>query len=50
MVRLILTLTPVVCILAGIAFSSVFEKYLVEETNSKRPVDSKESKETSGLF
>ena len=28
MVRLMLTLTPVVCVLAGIAFSRLFEQYL----------------------
>merc|ERR1739838_1053797 len=31
MVRLMLTLTPCVCILAAIAFSTLFEKYLKEE-------------------
>ncbi len=33
MVRLILTLTPVVCVLAAIAFSSLFEIYLKDEEN-----------------
>jgi len=32
MVRLMLTLTPAVCILSGIAFSKIFENYLKEET------------------
>lgn len=31
MVRLMLTLTPAVCILAGIAFSKIFENYLKED-------------------
>lgn len=50
MVRLMLTLTPVVCILSGVAFSCIFEKYMIEETDTKRSVDSKESKEASGLL
>lgn len=33
MVRLMLTLTPAVCILSGIAFSKIFENYLKEETS-----------------
>lgn len=32
MVRLMLTLTPAVCILSGIAFSKIFENYLKEES------------------
>ncbi|KAK3867873.1 hypothetical protein Pcinc_026702 [Petrolisthes cinctipes] len=36
MVRLMLTLTPVVCVLGGIAFSTLFEVYLKEE-ESHRP-------------
>lgn len=31
MVRLMLTLTPAVCILSGIAFSKIFENYLKED-------------------
>ena len=31
MVRLMLTLTPCVCVLAAIAFSTLFERYLKEE-------------------
>lgn len=42
MVRLMLTLTPVVCILAGIAFSNIFDKYLVDETDCKKNAESKE--------
>jgi len=33
MVRLMLTLTPAVCILGGIAFSKIFENYLKEESS-----------------
>lgn len=32
MVRLMLTLTPAVCILGGIVFSKIFENYLKEES------------------
>lgn len=39
MVRLMLTLTPVVCILAAIAFSVTLDNYLVDET----PPPNKES-------
>ena len=35
MVRLMLTLTPVVCILAAIAFSQLFELYLKDEDSDK---------------
>jgi len=34
MVRLILTLTPVVCVLAGIAFSRLFESFMKEEAST----------------
>uniref|UniRef100_A0A915DK88 dolichyl-diphosphooligosaccharide--protein glycotransferase n=1 Tax=Ditylenchus dipsaci TaxID=166011 RepID=A0A915DK88_9BILA len=47
MVRLMLTLTPVVCILAGIAFSTIFEKYMIEEGDCKKNGDLKETKETT---
>ncbi|KAI1721475.1 oligosaccharyl transferase STT3 subunit domain-containing protein [Ditylenchus destructor] len=47
MVRLMLTLTPVVCILAGIAFSTIFDKYMVEEGECKRNGDIKDSKEAT---
>lgn len=33
MVRLMLTLTPCVCVLSAIAFSSLFERYLKEDEN-----------------
>uniref|UniRef100_A0AC35EZF0 Dolichyl-diphosphooligosaccharide--protein glycotransferase n=1 Tax=Panagrolaimus sp. PS1159 TaxID=55785 RepID=A0AC35EZF0_9BILA len=32
MVRLMLTLTPVVCVLAGVAFSELFEKYMINDS------------------
>lgn len=37
MVRLMLTLTPVVCMLSAIAFSSVFEHYLGDDTKKENP-------------
>jgi len=40
MVRLMLTLTPVVCMLSGIAFSIILELYLREENGS--PVEAEE--------
>merc|ERR1712110_1404142 len=39
MVRLMLTLTPCVCILAAIAFSTLFEKYLKEEDVAAEAVE-----------
>lgn len=39
MVRLMLTLTPVVCILSGIAFSGLLELFLRED-DTPRPGDS----------
>ncbi|XP_059483422.1 dolichyl-diphosphooligosaccharide--protein glycosyltransferase subunit STT3B [Neocloeon triangulifer] len=42
MVRLMLTLTPVVCILAGVAFSRLFELYLKDE-DPKVPIDEADS-------
>lgn len=48
MVRLMLTLTPVVCVLAAIAFSKTFEIYLKDDTpkssskeTSEEPAESK---------
>lgn len=43
MVRLMLTLTPVVCILAAIAFSVTLDNYLVDD----RPSQNKESEAAS---
>uniref|UniRef100_A0AAY4BN07 Dolichyl-diphosphooligosaccharide--protein glycosyltransferase subunit STT3B n=1 Tax=Denticeps clupeoides TaxID=299321 RepID=A0AAY4BN07_9TELE len=37
MVRLMLTLTPVVCMLSAIAFSSVFERYLGDDMKRENP-------------
>jgi len=37
MVRLMLTLTPVVCVLAGIAFSRLFEVFLRDDTQQRDP-------------
>ncbi len=42
-VRLILTLTPVVCVLSAIGFSRVFELYLKEDTDT-RPKEKVEKK------
>ncbi len=36
MVRLMLTLTPVVCILSGIVFAHTYERYLFDETATKQ--------------
>ncbi|KAL5010508.1 hypothetical protein ScPMuIL_012813 [Solemya velum] len=47
MVRLMLTLTPIVCVLAAIAFSKTFEAYLKDETpksSTKESGDSLENK------
>ncbi|VDK58447.1 unnamed protein product [Gongylonema pulchrum] len=45
MVRLMLTLTPVVCVLSGIAFSHTYERYLFDESEqSKSSSDEEESK------
>lgn len=37
MVRLMLTLTPVVCMLSAVAFSSVFEHYLGDDAKRQSP-------------
>lgn len=46
MVRLMLTLTPAVCILGGIAFSKIFENYLKEDgpviNNGTKSVEEKQ--------
>jgi len=46
MVRLMLTLTPAVCILSGIAFSKIFENYLKEDgpvtSNGTKTVEEKQ--------
>jgi len=47
MVRLMLTLTPAVCILSGIAFSKIFENYLKEDgpvtSNGTKTIEEKQS-------
>lgn len=47
MVRLMLTLTPAVCILGGIAFSKIFENYLKEDSimisNGTKVIEDKQS-------
>jgi len=45
MVRLMLTLTPVVCMLAGIAFSCLLEVFLKEDSSSNKSTD--ETEDTS---
>lgn len=49
MVRLMLTFTPVVCVLAGIAFSNIFEKYMFDEATIKRD-ESAITKEEKRLY
>lgn len=46
MVRLMLTLTPVVCVLAGIAFSHTYEKFMLDEGENKRNGDGKDGMRT----
>lgn len=46
MVRLMLTLTPVVCILSGIAFSGLMELFLREDDNI-RSEDSEEEEQST---
>lgn len=60
MVRLMLTLTPVVCILSAIAFSVTLDNYLVddkpttkseeEEIESQRPTEEQERKNKKELY
>ena len=45
MVRLMLTLTPIVCVLAAIAFSKTFEVYSKDDSpKTKQKEDSQETK------
>ena len=44
-----LTLTPIVCVLSGIAFSSIFEKYATEDNEVKKSAEIKELKDTNGI-
>ncbi|CAK5085693.1 unnamed protein product [Meloidogyne enterolobii] len=48
MVRLMLTLTPVVCVLSGIAFSCIFEKYMLEDVEQKKAGEGKDLKDGMG--
>uniref|UniRef100_A0A915BMQ0 dolichyl-diphosphooligosaccharide--protein glycotransferase n=3 Tax=Parascaris univalens TaxID=6257 RepID=A0A915BMQ0_PARUN len=48
MVRLMLTLTPVVCVLSGIAFSYTYEKYLVDD--GEQPKSGSEEEESKHLY
>lgn len=41
MVRLMLTLTPAVCILGGIVFSKIFENYLKEDISPVTSINTK---------
>lgn len=53
MVRLMLTLTPIVCVAAAIAFSKAFEIYLKDDTpksSSKPSLDVQESKPDSKYY
>lgn len=47
MVRLMLTLTPVVCMLSGVAFSVILEMYLREE-DSASPAEVEEEESSQG--
>lgn len=49
MVRLILTLTPCVCVLAAIAFSKTFDYYLYDETLTQTPIES-ETEQSKRLY
>ena len=48
MVRLMLTLTPCVCVLAAIAFSKLFNLYLNEDKNQKKQDGEASDDETDG--
>lgn len=50
MVRLMLTLTPVVCILAAIAFSKVFSIYLKDDSRNDTPEEDEEEKEKNDKY
>lgn len=51
MVRLMLTLTPVVCVLAAIAFSKVFSIYLRDDNRRTESADeSEEDKEKNDKY
>ena len=48
MVRLMLTLTPVVCVLSGVAFSKLFEVYLKDEAPPRGTLESSDDEEDRG--
>merc|ERR1719270_2706497 len=50
MVRLMLTLTPCVCILAAIAFSKLFSIYLKEDEAAKEAEDPETSEKNGRLY
>ena len=51
MVRLMLTLTPVVCVLAAIAFSKVFSIYLKDDNrNETSEEDEEDNKEKNDKY
>ena len=50
MVRLMLTLTPCVCILAAIAFSKLFSIYLKEDEAAKETEDPETSEKNGRLY
>lgn len=47
MVRLMLTLTPVVCMLSGVAFSGLLELFLREDVDTPRPEESEEEEHST---
>lgn len=49
MVRLMLTLTPVVCILSGIAFSKLLELFLKEDDNPLSQ-DNDEASDSNSMY
>ncbi|KAI6243365.1 Dolichyl-diphosphooligosaccharide--protein glycotransferase [Aphelenchoides fujianensis] len=50
MVRLMLTFTPVVCVLAGIAFSNIFEKFMLDESAAAAKRDEAAAREERRLY
>ena len=44
MVRLMLTLTPVVCVLSGIAFSLIFDCHMKEEDSASKEIEPENEK------
>lgn len=50
MVRLMLTFTPVVCILAAVAFSKVFSIYLKDDSHTDTPEEEEDEKEKNDKY